>query len=93
MIAFETMWEEEIKILSPLFLITDSWLGALAVYKAVDSSWSWGARFLRQEPTVFPSLLAENKSQLSISSKLSLHIFYLASVGRDIQDFGKQQFR
>ena len=53
----------------------------------------WGAQFLRQEPTVFPSLLAENKSHLSISSKLSLRIFYSASVGREVQDFGQQQFR
>ena len=29
---------------------------------------------------------------LSISSKLCLHIFYLASPGRESQDFGQQQF-
>ena len=48
MTVFETMQEEEIKILSPLFLIIDSWLQALALYKPLDSSWlggghsSWG---------------------------------------------------
>ena len=31
MTVFETMQEEEIKILSPLFPITDSWLQALAL--------------------------------------------------------------
>ena len=61
--VFETMKVEEIKILPPLFLSTDSWLGALALYKPLDSSWRGrGAQFFMHEPTVFPSLLAENKS-------------------------------
>ena len=42
MVVFETMQEEEIKILSPLFLITDSWLQAVALHKPLDSSWSGG---------------------------------------------------
>ena len=94
MIVFETIQEEEIKILSPLFLITDSWLQALALHKPPDSSWSGGgvgAQFCRQEPTVFPSPPAENKSHFSISSKLCFHIFHSASVGREGQDFSWQQ--
>ena len=34
----ETMQEEEYKILTPLFLIIDSWLQALILYKLLDSS-------------------------------------------------------
>ena len=49
-----------------------------------------GTRFLRHERFVFHSLPAENKSHLSISSKLCLCIFYLASVGRESRDFGQQ---
>ena len=65
MIVFETMQEEEIKILSTLLLITDSWLQAFALCKPLDGSWvrgggGQGAPFLGHEPTVFPSLLAEN---------------------------------
>ena len=42
--VFETMQEEEIEILTPLFLITDSWLWVLILHKPLDSSWSgWGA--------------------------------------------------
>ena len=41
------------------------------------------------EPTVFPSLPAENKNYLSICSKLCLCIFHL--VGGEGQDFGWQQ--
>ena len=33
MTALETMQEEEDKILTPLFLITDPWLWALMLYK------------------------------------------------------------
>ena len=31
---------KKVKILSPLFLITNTWLGALMLYKSLDSSWS-----------------------------------------------------
>ena len=91
MTVFETMQEEDIKILSPLFLITDSWLQALILYKPLDSSWGL-VQFLRQEPTVFPSLPLRIKAT-SISSKLCLRIFFFfnsASVGREGQDFGQQ---
>ena len=38
MTVFETMQEEEIKILTPLFPITYSWLQAFIWYKPLDSS-------------------------------------------------------
>ena len=47
---------------------------------------------MRLKPTVFPSLLAENKSRLSIFSKLCLCIFHWASAGREGQDFGWQHW-
>ena len=50
------------------------------------------AQFLKLELTVFPSPLVENKSHLSISSKLCLCIFLLASVGWEGQDFGWQHW-
>ena len=60
MTVFETVQKEEIKTLTPLFLITGSWLWALILYKPLDFSWGREAQFLGSEPTVFPSLLAEN---------------------------------
>ena len=47
------MQEGEIKILSPLFLITDD-CEPLVLYKPPDSSRK-GAQFLRSEPTLSPS--------------------------------------
>ena len=38
MTVFETMQEEDIKILTPLLLITDFWLQALIFYKPLDTS-------------------------------------------------------
>ena len=81
MTVFETTQEEEIKILSPLFLISDSWLWALALYKPLDSSWR-GAQFLRHEPTVVPSPPTESKCHLSVFSKLCLHIFLFGFGGQ-----------
>ena len=49
-----------------------------------------GTQFWRHEPTMFPCLPAENKSHLSISSKLCLRTFYLTLVGREGQAFGWQ---
>ena len=53
--AYNCLWnnqEEEIKILTPFFLI-DSWLWALILYKSIDSSWGiegrhsyWGMNLL-----------------------------------------------
>ena len=38
--VYDCLWNKEgIKILSPLFLITESWLWALALYKPLDSLW------------------------------------------------------
>ena len=51
MTEFETVQEDEVKLLSPLFLITDTCLGALMLYKLLE--------LLRHESTVF-SLPAEN---------------------------------
>ena len=59
MTIFETMQEEEIKILTPLFLIIDSWMQAVILYKPLDSHGE-GALFLSHEPIVFPTLPAEN---------------------------------
>ena len=42
MTVSETMQEEEIKILTPLFLITDSRLWVLIFYKPLNSSLRWG---------------------------------------------------
>ena len=53
--VFETTQEEEIRILSPLFLITNSWLWALALCKP-QTPHRVGVQFLRHEPTVFPFL-------------------------------------
>jgi len=42
MTVIEKIHEEEIEILCPLLLISDSWLWALAVYKPPDPSWAGG---------------------------------------------------
>ena len=65
------MQEEEIKLLSPLFLTTGSWLQVLVLCKLLDSSWQGCvcAQFLKREGTAFPSPLAESSNHLSISSK------------------------
>ena len=43
MTVFETMQEEEIKILTPLFPITYSWLQALILYKPLDLDFPGGS--------------------------------------------------
>ena len=56
----------------------------------------WGrrwAQFLKHEPTVFPSPLAGNKSNLSTSPQVYLRIFSSALVGREGQDFGRNNTR
>ena len=89
--VFEKINEEEIQILPTLFLITDSWLWALPLYKPLDSSGRGmgGAHSLRHDPIVFPFCCIGDKSHLLISIKLCLRIFYLASLGRESQDFGQ----
>ena len=76
------MQEEEIKILSPLFLIANSWLEAFALINPLDSlgmcntvleAWAYCVPF---------STPAESKSHPSISSKLCLRIFHLTSVAK-----------
>ena len=59
MTVFQIMQEEEMKILTPLLLITNPWMQAFILHKPLDSSWN-GEQFLMHEPTVFPSLPAEN---------------------------------
>ena len=81
MTGFETMQEEEDKIQTPLFLITDSWRQAFILYKPLDSSWSgkhisWGK-----------SLLCSPLHLLRIKGTC-LRIVYLASVGRKSQVWG-----
>ena len=46
------------KILTHLCLITNPSLRAIALYRPLDSL--WGGRFLKHEPTVFPSPPAED---------------------------------
>ena len=46
MTVFETVQEEEYKILTPSLLITDPWLQALIFCKPTDSSWSRGGTAL-----------------------------------------------
>ena len=57
--VFEKMHEEEIQILPTLFLITDSWLWALPLYKPLDSSWAGdgGYTVLETWPYCVPFLL------------------------------------
>ena len=88
------MHEEEIQILPTLFLITDTWLWAIPLYKPLDSSWEGGGGHSPWGMTLLCSPLCwlENKSHFRISFKLCLCIFYLASLGGESQDFGQQQF-
>ena len=92
MAVLETMQEkEEYKILTPLFLITYSWLGALILYKPLGSSWSREGTVLEAwADYVPPSTSWELKPPLCFLQIL-LHVFYSASVGRESQDFGQQQ--
>ena len=78
------MQEEEIKILSTSLLIFHSWLQAL------DSSWMRGTVLEAWAFCVPLSVPAENKSRLSISSKLCLCIFHSTSVAKEDQDFDQQ---
>ena len=84
------MQEEEIKILSSLFLIANSWLQAFALIKPLDSLWMCNTVLEAWAYCVPFSTPAESKSHLSMSSKLCLHIFYLTSVGKEGQDFDQQ---
>ena len=88
MTVFETMQEEEIKIRTPLVLITDSWLWALILSKPLVSSWV-GVQFLRHEHSSVQLFADCDLNYLSISSKLCLHIFYSSLVGRETQDFSQ----
>ena len=84
------MQEEEIKILSTLLLIFHSRLQALALIQPLDSSWMCGTVLEAWAFCVPLSVPAENKSRLSISSKLCLCIFHSTSVGKEDQDFNQQ---
>lgn len=89
MTGFETMQEEEDRIQTPLFLITDPWRWAFILYKPLDSSWSgehisWGR-----------SLLCSPLCRLRIKGTFLCHPdclcnFYWASVGRKSQTLGQQ---
>ena len=82
MSVFDTMQEEEIKIISPLFLITDCCL--LALYKSLDSTWSWGTVV---EAWVYCVLLStdwELKPPLYFLQTMS----HSASGGREGKGFG-----
>ena len=91
MTVFETMQEGEIKILSPLLLITDSWLWTLFLNKPLDSSWwvggwhgSWGLSLLYS-----PLCWLRIKATFLFPPN-SLWIFYSSSVGRESQDFSQR---
>ena len=66
------------KILTPLLLITDSWLQALTLHKSLDSSWRgrW-SQFLRREPAVIPSQPAEHSSHLCLPNSVSILFIWL----------------
>ena len=89
MIVFETIQEDEIKILNTSSSTPD-WEPHLI--EAPRFLVGKGAQFFRNKPAVCPCPLAENWNHPSISSKLCLHIFYSASVSRGSQDFGQEQF-
>ena len=98
MTIFEKMHEEEIKIVYPLFLITDSWLWAPVLCKVPQTLRGAGdaeggsTQFFRHEPTVFPSLLAwEYKPPSDFLQTLSLY-FLLASLSQESKVFGLQEF-
>ena len=74
MTVFETMQEEEIKTLSSSLLITDP-CKPLSYITPRLLLGEWGAQCWRHKLTAFASLPAENKSHLSISSKLSAYFF------------------
>ena len=82
MTVFETMQEQEIKVLSPLFLITDCWL--LALHKPLDSTWSWGTVIEAWLYCVPLSANWELKPPFYFLQTMS----HLASVGREVQGFG-----
>ena len=73
---------------------SDSWLWALAVYKLLYSSWAGDGAHSPWGMTLLCARLCwlENKSHLHISFQICLCIFYLASLGRESQGFGQQQF-
>ena len=81
MTVFETMQEEELKILSPLFFITDSWVRAVALYKPLDSSWSRNGAGGGHSSGAYclplsTGWLSENRSHLSIPPK-SVSVFFI----------------
>lgn len=94
MSVFETRQEEEIKIPTPLLLITDSWRQTLILYQPLDSSWG-GAQFLRHEPIAFPSPLAGLRIQTTflLPPNSVFVFFYLTSVCRESQDFAQQHIQ
>ena len=95
MIVFETMQEEEIKILSTLLLITNSWLQAFALCKPLDGSWVRGGEG-RGHRSWGMSLLCSPLFWLRIKVTFlfppySVSVFFdSALVGREGQDFGQQ---
>ena len=83
MTVFETMQEEESKIISPLFLITDCWL--LALHKPLDSTWTWGTLIEAWVYCVPLSTDWELKPPFYFLQTMS----HSASVGREGQGFGQ----
>ena len=78
--VFETLQEEKIKMLALLFLIPDSWLRALILYKPLDSSQrrvgERGAQILRHKPTAFPSTSWELKPPSYFLEALSPYLLF-----------------
>ena len=100
--VFETTKEEEIKILSPLLLITNSWLRAPASYKSqtlLTEAASYKPQTLLTEGHGSWSvcLLCTALHQLRIKATFLFPpdsvsvLFNSASVGREGQDFGHPQ--
>ena len=91
MMVFEMRQEKEIKILTPLFLITDSWLQTHILYNPLGSSWRQ-TQLLRHEPAYCVPLYASLKLKPPLYFLQTLSLFFIQpSVGREGQDFGQQQ--
>ena len=88
MTVFETMQEEEYKMLPSLFFIICPWLWAFLLVKPIDSPWKWGTVLVAWVYSVLPLHQLRIKASSLFSPNSVSVLFYLASVDRESQDFG-----